>query len=61
MLFRLSGPAAPRWCAYCRTYASQCSWRLEDQITILGGFERLGKGEAACAVVQEWRCEMLSP
>jgi hypothetical protein len=28
---------------------------------ILRGFERLGEGDAACAVVQEWRCEVLSP
>ena len=33
---------------------------LGDQVMILRGFERLGKGDAACAVVQEWRCEVLS-
>jgi hypothetical protein len=32
---------------------------LGDQVMILRGFERLGEGDAACAVVQEWRCEVL--
>jgi len=34
---------------------------LGERVMILRSFERLGEGEAACAVVQEWRCEMLSP
>jgi hypothetical protein len=33
---------------------------IGDQVMILRGFERLGEGDAACAVVQEWRCEVLS-
>jgi len=32
---------------------------LGDQVMILRGFERLGDGDAACAVAQEWRCEVL--
>jgi hypothetical protein len=32
---------------------------IADQVMILRGFERLGEGDAACAVVQEWRCEVL--
>jgi hypothetical protein len=32
---------------------------LGGQVVILRGFERLGEGDAACAVVQEWRCEVL--
>jgi hypothetical protein len=32
---------------------------LGERVMILRGFERLGEGDAACAVVQEWHCEVL--
>lgn len=33
---------------------------LADHVIILRGFEKVGQGDAAYAVVQEWRCEVLS-
>ena len=34
---------------------------LADDVIILRGFEKVGDGDTAYAVVQEWRCEALLP
>jgi hypothetical protein len=55
----LSGPR-PRMVRVLPDLYEPALVALEDRVMILRGFERLGEGDAACAVVQEWRCQVLS-